>query len=140
MNREDVGQDREIGELAPAQVTPEEGGDGQPPRGAQQRPQTAQGPSLIVQQVDRRRQAPQVECGGAPGAKLVLNEARSCRPWKISRGGCAYYEVDFLGFSYGFRPRRNPHMALSALHTALMSQRVNWVLDADIRSFLERTA
>jgi retron-type reverse transcriptase len=49
----------------------------------------------------------------------------------------AVYEVDFLGFSYGFRPRRNPHMALSALHTALMSQRVNWVLDADIRSFLE---
>jgi len=33
------------------------------------------------------------------------------------------YEVDFLGFSYGFRPRRNPHMALDALHTALMSQR-----------------
>jgi retron-type reverse transcriptase len=49
----------------------------------------------------------------------------------------AVYEVDFLGFSYGFRPGRNPHMALSALHTALMSQRVNWVLDADIRSFLE---
>ena len=45
------------------------------------------------------------------------------------------YEVDFRGFSYGFRPRRNPHMALDALHTALMSQRVNWVLDADIRSF-----
>ena len=49
----------------------------------------------------------------------------------------AVYEVDFLGFSYGFRPRRNPHMALSALHTALMSQRVNWVLDADLRSFFD---
>ena len=47
------------------------------------------------------------------------------------------YEVDFLGFSYGFRPGRNPHMALDALHTAIMSQRVNWVLDADIRSFLD---
>nr|WP_314963627.1 hypothetical protein [Bradyrhizobium cosmicum] len=45
----------------------------------------------------------------------------------------AVYEVDFLGFSYGFRPGRNPHMALAALHTAIMSQRVNWVLDADIR-------
>ena len=44
---------------------------------------------------------------------------------------------DFLGFSYGFRPGRNPHMALSALHTALMSQRVNGVLDADIRSFFD---
>jgi RNA-directed DNA polymerase len=49
----------------------------------------------------------------------------------------AIYEVDFLGFSYGFRPGRNPHRALSALHTAIMSQRVNWVLDADIRSFFD---
>ncbi|CDX25044.1 conserved hypothetical protein [Mesorhizobium plurifarium] len=50
----------------------------------------------------------------------------------------AVYEADFLGFSYGFRPGRNPHMALDALHTAIMSQHVNWVLDADIRSFLDR--
>ncbi len=49
----------------------------------------------------------------------------------------AIYEVDFLGFSYGFRPGRNPHQALSALHTAIMSQRVTWVLDADIRSFFD---
>ena len=49
----------------------------------------------------------------------------------------AIYEVDFLGFSYGFRPGRNPHQALSALHTAIMSQHVNWVLDADIRSFFD---
>ena len=52
----------------------------------------------------------------------------------------AIYEVDFLGFSYGFRPGRHPHRALSALHTAIMSQRVNWVLDADIRSFLDPAA
>lgn len=49
----------------------------------------------------------------------------------------AIYEADFLGFSYGFRPQRNPHQALASLHTAIMSQRVNWVLDADIRSFLD---
>jgi RNA-directed DNA polymerase len=49
----------------------------------------------------------------------------------------AIYEADFLGFSYGFRPGRNPHMALAALHTAIMSQRVTWVLDADIRSFFD---
>jgi len=47
----------------------------------------------------------------------------------------AIYEVDFLGFSYGFRPRRNPHQALNALQTALMKERINWVLDADVRSF-----
>jgi group II intron reverse transcriptase/maturase len=49
----------------------------------------------------------------------------------------AIYEVDFLGFSYGFRPGRSPHQALSALHTALMSRHVNWVLDADIRGFFD---
>ena len=49
----------------------------------------------------------------------------------------AIYEVDFLGFSYGFRPGRNPHQALTALHTALMTQCVNWVLDADFRKFFD---
>ena len=49
----------------------------------------------------------------------------------------AVYEVDFLGFSYGFRPGRNPHQALNALHTALMTQCVNWVLDADFRKFFD---
>jgi RNA-directed DNA polymerase len=49
----------------------------------------------------------------------------------------AIYKADFLGFSYGFRPGRNPHHALRSLHTAIMSQRVNWALDADIRSFFD---
>ena len=56
---------------------------------------------------------------------------------RIAETLSAIYEVDFLGFSYGFRPRRNPHQALASLHTAIMSQRVNWVLDADIRSFFD---
>ncbi|WP_245286095.1 reverse transcriptase domain-containing protein [Bradyrhizobium sp. WSM1253] len=47
------------------------------------------------------------------------------------------YEVDFLGFSYGFQPGRNPDMALDAFHAAIMSQRVNWVLDADMRNFFD---
>jgi group II intron reverse transcriptase/maturase len=47
------------------------------------------------------------------------------------------YEVDFLGFSYGFRPGRSPHQALDALGTAIMSRYVNWVLDADIRRFFD---
>ena len=47
----------------------------------------------------------------------------------------AIYETDFLGFSYGFRPARNPHQALDALSVALMTKRVSWVLDADIRDF-----
>ena len=45
----------------------------------------------------------------------------------------AVYEVDFLGFSYGFRPGRSPHMALDALAVGIQQRKVNWVLDADIR-------
>jgi RNA-directed DNA polymerase len=47
----------------------------------------------------------------------------------------AVYEVDFRGFSYGFRPGRNPHQALDALAVGIERRRVNWVLDADIRDF-----
>jgi group II intron reverse transcriptase/maturase len=47
------------------------------------------------------------------------------------------YEVDFKGFSYGFRPGRGPHQALDALHVALHRRRINWVLDADIRGFFD---
>jgi RNA-directed DNA polymerase len=49
----------------------------------------------------------------------------------------AIYEQDFLGFSYGFRPQRNPHQALNALTVAIQTRKVSWVLDADIRSFFD---
>ena len=47
------------------------------------------------------------------------------------------YEVDFRGFSYGFRPGRSPHQALDALYVGLVRSKVNWVLDADIRGFFD---
>jgi RNA-directed DNA polymerase len=47
------------------------------------------------------------------------------------------YEVDFKGFSYGFRPGRGPHQALDALTVAIQRKRVNWILDADIRNFYD---
>jgi RNA-directed DNA polymerase len=49
----------------------------------------------------------------------------------------AIYETDFLGFSYGFRQRRSPHQALDALTVGIMTKKVNWVLDADIRAFFD---
>jgi RNA-directed DNA polymerase len=49
----------------------------------------------------------------------------------------AIYETDFLGFSYGFRPGRSQHHALDALYTGLLTKKVNWVLDADIRGFFD---
>lgn len=47
----------------------------------------------------------------------------------------AIYEEEFLGFSYGFRPGRSQHDALDALIVGITSRKVNFVLDADIRSF-----
>ena len=43
------------------------------------------------------------------------------------------YETDFLGFSYGFRPHRGCHQALTILSYGLQKKRVNWILDADIQ-------
>jgi RNA-directed DNA polymerase len=47
------------------------------------------------------------------------------------------YESDFMGFSYGFRPQRSQHDALDALAWSITRQRVNWVLDVDIRRFFD---
>jgi RNA-directed DNA polymerase len=43
------------------------------------------------------------------------------------------YEAEFLGFSYGFRPRRGQHDALDALAFGI-GKRIHWILDADIRT------
>jgi RNA-directed DNA polymerase len=47
------------------------------------------------------------------------------------------YEEDFLGFNYGFRPRRSCHQALDALYVGITRKNVNWILDADIRGFFD---
>jgi group II intron reverse transcriptase/maturase len=49
----------------------------------------------------------------------------------------AIYETDFLGFSYGYRPGKGQHNCLDALYVGLLTRKVNWVLDADIRGFFD---
>ena len=49
----------------------------------------------------------------------------------------AIYEVDFLGFSYGFRPGRGQHDALDALAVGIHRKKVSWVLECDIRGFFD---
>jgi len=49
----------------------------------------------------------------------------------------AIYEEDFLGFSYGFRPKRSQHDALDALIVGISRKKVNYILDADIQSFFD---
>ena len=46
------------------------------------------------------------------------------------------YETMFIGFSYGYRPKKSAHDALDAVAAAI-ARKVNWVLDADIRSFFD---
>src|SRR5207249_11713590 len=50
------------------------------------------------------------------------------------------YEEEFLGFSYGFRPERSQHDALDALAVGITRTKVNYILDADIRSFFDEVS
>ena len=45
------------------------------------------------------------------------------------------YEEEFLGFSYGFRPKRGQHDCLDALVVGITSRKVSFILDADIQNF-----
>ena len=47
------------------------------------------------------------------------------------------YEIDFKGFSYGFRPNRSAHNALDAVAVGITRKKVGWVLDADIVGFFD---
>src|SRR5271165_2727176 len=50
------------------------------------------------------------------------------------------YESVFLGFSYGFRPKRTQHNALDALAFGIGKRRINWVLDCDVQSFFDKVS
>lgn len=83
----------------------------------------------------RRAYIPKADGGKRPLGMLALED-------KIVQSAVAevlnaIYEADFLDCSYGFRPGRSAHQALLALHRAIMSERVNWVFDADIRRFFD---
>lgn len=50
------------------------------------------------------------------------------------------YEIDFMCFSYGFRENRSQHDALDALHEGILRCKINYILDADILSFLDTSS
>src|SRR5258706_507648 len=50
------------------------------------------------------------------------------------------FEEDFLGFSYGFRPKRGQHDGLDALSAGISTKRVNFIFDADVRSFFDEVS
>ena len=47
------------------------------------------------------------------------------------------YEVDFLDFSYGFRPKRSCHQALTKVDSLIMNNPVNHIVEADIKGFFD---
>src|ERR1700692_2356602 len=50
------------------------------------------------------------------------------------------YEEEFLGFSYGFRPKRGQHDALDSLAVGITDKKVSFILDADVRSFFDEVS
>ena len=86
-------------------------------------------------QPSRRRYIPKADGRQRPLAVAALEDKIVQRA--VQAVLSAIYEEDFLGFSYGFRPGRGPHRALDALVVAIGSRQVNYILDADIRSFFD---
>jgi RNA-directed DNA polymerase len=86
-------------------------------------------------QPSRRRYIPKADGRQRPLAVAALED-------KIVQRATAavlnqIYEEDFLGFSYGFRPKRSQHDALDALMAGIGGSKVSWIIDADIKSFFD---
>jgi len=47
------------------------------------------------------------------------------------------YEQDFQDCSFGFRPGRNAHQALRVMWSTIMGRGGRWVLDVDVRKYLD---
>lgn len=65
-----------------------------------------------------------------------------CYEDKLVQGAMAdvlneIYENIFLDFSYGFRQNKNCHKAISQINWLIMTKKINYILDADIKGFFD---
>ena len=86
----------------------------------------------------RRRFIPKPDGSQRPLAVVALEDKIVQRATAAVLG--VIYEEEFLGFSYGFRPKRSQHDALDALMVGISGTKVNFILDADIRSFFNEVS
>ena len=49
----------------------------------------------------------------------------------------AIYEGKFYDFSYGFRTGKSQHQALKEVGNLIMTKKINWVVDVDIKGFFD---
>ncbi len=89
-------------------------------------------------QPSRRRYVPKPDGRQRPLAIAALEDKIVQRATLAVLNGI--YEEDFLGFSYGFRPKRSQHDALDFLSAGIIGTKVNRILDADIRSFFDEVS
>lgn len=52
----------------------------------------------------------------------------------------AIYEADFSDCSYGFRPNRNCHQAINAVDKTIMTEPINYVIEADIKGYFDNVS
>jgi len=83
----------------------------------------------------RRTYIPKADGKQRPLAVMAL-EDKIVQKATVAVLNCIY-EEEFLGFSYGFRPKRGPHDALDALVVGISTRRVNFIFDADVASFFD---
>ena len=86
----------------------------------------------------RRRFIPKSDGSQRPLAVAALEDKSVQRAVTMVLN--AIYEEDFLGFSYGFRPKRSQHAALDALIVGIERKKVSFILDADIQSFFNEVS
>ena len=83
----------------------------------------------------RRTYIPKADGRQRPLAVMAL-EDKIVQKATVAVLNCVY-EEQFLGFSYGFRPKRGQHDALDALVVGITDRRVNFIFDADVASFFD---